>query len=83
MKCPVCGNDTFDDKDYEFDICPECFWEYDILQVDEPDYKGGANCQSLNEYKKIYWKLKENNVQFSCRNESDRELMVKLDHEKK
>lgn len=55
MKCPVCGNDTFDDKDYEFDICPKCFWEYDILQVDEPDYQGGTNCHSLNEYKKTYW----------------------------
>lgn len=64
MKCPVCGNDTFDDKDYEFDICPECFWEYDILQVDELDYKGGANCQSLNEYKKIYWKLNKHRNDF-------------------
>lgn len=80
VKCPVCGNDTFDDTDYEYDICSECFWEYDILQVEEPDLRGGANCHSLNEYKKIYWKLKENNNQFSCKNEFDRALIIKLDH---
>lgn len=40
MKCPVCGNETFADKDYEYDICEECFWEYDLIQVDNPDYSG-------------------------------------------
>ena len=81
MKCPVCGNDTFDEKDYEYDICPECFWEYDIVQVENPDFRGGANCHSLNEYLKIYKNLKERNPKFSCRNQADMELMVKSDHE--
>ena len=36
MKCPVCGNDTFDDKDYKYQICEECFWEYDVLQLKDP-----------------------------------------------
>lgn len=31
MRCPVCGNDTFDDNDYEYDICKECFGEYDSI----------------------------------------------------
>ena len=81
MKCPVCGNDTFDENDFEYDICSECFWEYDVLQVKRPDYAGGANCHSLNGYRKIYWTLKANNPDFSCMNEADRKLIVKLDHE--
>lgn len=61
MICPVCGNNTFDEDDFEYMICPECYWEYDVLQVQEPDYAGGANCHSLNEYRKIYWNLKKEN----------------------
>ena len=56
MKCPICQNETFNDKDYEYQICGECFWEYDLLQVENPNLSGGANKQSLNEYKKIYSK---------------------------
>lgn len=82
MKCPVCGNDTFDEGDYEFDICTECFWEYDTLQVNNPDYPGGANCHSLNDYKKIYQRLKTDNPSFSCKNESDMELIIALDHKR-
>lgn len=63
-------------------ICPECYWEYDVLQTVEPDYAGGANCHSLNEYRTIYWNLKNSNSDFSCRNEDDRKLMVELEHQK-
>ncbi|MBR6402131.1 MAG: NUDIX domain-containing protein [Eubacterium sp.] len=79
MKCPVCGNDTFDEEDYEYEICPECFWEYDISQVNNPDLAGGANNHSLNGYKKIYEGLKKDNPQFSCQNESDRKKIVMMD----
>ena len=54
MKCPVCGNNTFSETNYEYDICKECFWEYDPVQVEDPDFPGGANVHSLNEYRKIY-----------------------------
>ena len=81
MKCPVCENDTFDENDYEYAICPECFWEYDIFQVENPDCSGGANCHSLNEYRKIYLRLLYDNPAFSCENDSDRELIISLDHE--
>ena len=64
MKCPICQNETFDDKDYEYQICEECFWEYDLLQVKNPNLSGGANKQSLNEYKKKYDSLKQNNPNF-------------------
>lgn len=79
MICPVCGNDTFDEDDYEYNICEECFWEYDYFQVANPDYAGGANHHSLNEYRKIYQKLKEANPSFSCKNDEDKELIIALD----
>ena len=81
MKCPVCGNETFDDHDYEYDICEECFWEYDLIQVNYPDCSGGANHHSLNEYRNIYRRLKEANPHFSCKNDTDKELIIALDHE--
>lgn len=80
MRCPVCQNDTFDDNDYLFNICKECFWEYDDFQVDNPDFSGSANGHSLNEYRKIYNILKNNNPNFSCKNPADRNLIIKLDH---
>ena len=79
MLCPVCNNDTFYSEGYEYDICPECFWEYDMVQVDNPDFEGGANHHSLNEYKKIYQKLKRENPNFSCKNESDKKLILWMD----
>ena len=82
MKYPVCQNDTFDETDYEYDICEECFWEYDIVQVENPDYEGGANKHSLNKYKKIYEELKSQKTNFSCKNPSDRELIIKLDNDR-
>lgn len=81
IKCPVCGNFTFNSKDYLYYICQECYWEYDPIQVDDPNYSGGANYESLNEYKKLYEKLKSKNHKFSCKNEKDRDLMVKMLHQ--
>ena len=53
-ECPVCGKYTFDE---EYDICPYCGWENDAVQYENPDFAGGANRESLNEYKKNYKKL--------------------------
>lgn len=50
IKCPVCGKEDVE----EFDICSTCNWENDLIQLDEPDYKGGANKMSLNEAKIAY-----------------------------
>lgn len=83
MKCPVCNNDTFDEKDYEWSICAECNWEYDSLQVEKPDYDGGANVHCLNDYRKIYKKLKKENPKFSCKNKDDRDLIIEIDHNEK
>ncbi len=38
MKCPVCGNEIFDDNDHEYDTCQEHFWTYDSVQVDNSDF---------------------------------------------
>lgn len=51
IKCPCCGQ-TFLEE--EFDICEVCGWEYDLLQLDDPDYAGGANDMSLNEARIAY-----------------------------
>ena len=53
IKCPVCGKYEFEEEN-DFDICEVCGWENDGLQMDNPDYKGGANKESLNEARKIY-----------------------------
>lgn len=57
--CPCCGVDYIRE---EYDICLTCGWEYDPVQNDRPDLKGGANSDSLNEhrdwYKRMYTKDK-------------------------
>ncbi|MBQ1873094.1 MAG: hypothetical protein II152_04955 [Succinivibrionaceae bacterium] len=49
--CPVCGKHIFPGTG-TFDICPECGWENDGMQGNDPDYQGGANELSLNDYRK-------------------------------
>jgi hypothetical protein len=53
IKCPVCGEYEFE-EDNDFDICPVCHWENDGVQLDDPDFEGGANDMSLNQAKKAY-----------------------------
>ncbi|MEG1752223.1 MAG: CPCC family cysteine-rich protein [Clostridia bacterium] len=50
-KCRVCG---IGDIENNFDICPYCGWEDDDIQNDKPDFMGGANNMSLNQYKKFW-----------------------------
>ncbi len=48
-QCPCCGHYTLDDKpDNTFQVCPVCFCEDDGVQLNDPDYEGGANEMSLN-----------------------------------
>ena len=49
-ECPVCGFKTLrSDRDYS--ICSICMWEDDPIQTDDPDFWGGANSLSLNDYR--------------------------------
>ena len=52
-KCPVCGKYTFPHLG-SYDICEECGWEDDRIQTEDPDYWGGANELSLNQFKEKY-----------------------------
>ncbi len=55
-KCKVCG---MRDIENSYDICPYCGWEDDDIQNEKPDYMGGANEMSLNQYKKFWEENKE------------------------
>jgi len=49
--CAVCGSVVEPD---DFGLCDICGWEGDPVQEDDPDYRGGANPDSLNE-RKAWW----------------------------
>ena len=55
--CPCCGI-----YDYEqeiggtYFICPVCDWEDDLVQLNNPDYTGGANVLSLNQKREMFKK---------------------------
>ena len=57
IKCPVCGEYEFAEEN-NFDVCDVCEWENDGVQMDDPTYEGGANTESLNEYKAA-WEAKK------------------------
>ena len=48
--CPCCGYLTLpEEADGTYEICPICFWEDDGVQLNDPDYEGGANTVSLKQ----------------------------------
>lgn len=55
-KCKVCGMGNIEQS---YDICQFCGWEDDSLQNENPNYMGGANHMSLNQYKKFWKENKE------------------------
>ena len=53
--CPCCGYKTFDElPNGTYNICQVCFWEDDLVQLDNPDYSGGANKVSLRQAQKNF-----------------------------
>jgi methionyl-tRNA synthetase len=53
--CPCCGYKTFLHKpNGSFEICEVCFWEDDPVQLENPDYEGGANKISLKQGQKFF-----------------------------
>jgi hypothetical protein len=48
--CPVCGKT----KVGEYDICTNCGWENDPIQLEKPSFSGGANKMSLEEAELAY-----------------------------
>jgi hypothetical protein len=51
--CACCGAKTLEYRDH-YEVCPLCGWEDDDIQNDDPDYRGGANPDSLNE-RRTWW----------------------------
>ena len=45
---------------HEFEICSICGWEDDNVQFQDPNFSGGANDLSLNEYRRIFLIKKSN-----------------------
>jgi len=56
--CPCCGFKTFGKQpNGSYDICPVCFWEDDPIQLDDPNYEGGANRVSLKQGQRNFIEL--------------------------
>jgi hypothetical protein len=48
--CPCCGYKTFSHPpNGSFEICEVCFWEDKEAQLEDPDFRGGANKVSLRQ----------------------------------
>ena len=57
-KCECCGNFTLPEQSSgTYYICKVCFWEDDYVQLQDPDYAGGANECSLNQGRENYKKF--------------------------
>ena len=61
--CPVCGKHEFEDYG-SFDVCPYCGWEDDGVQLNDPDFDGGANELSLKQYRKQYREIIKTNPNY-------------------
>ena len=61
--CPVCGETVFSAHN-SFEICPVCGWEDDGLQYINPNFSGGANADSLEDFRK---KWQERQVDYKNR----------------
>ncbi|MBQ4236910.1 MAG: hypothetical protein II716_08750, partial [Treponema sp.] len=53
-----CGQKTLD-SERMFDICSVCGWEDDNVQFADPNFRGGANFFSLNEYRSLFLQGKD------------------------
>ncbi|QZP08488.1 CPCC family cysteine-rich protein [Caenibius sp. WL] len=51
--CPCCASKVLAEIGV-YEICDVCGWEDDPVQRDNPDYSGGANDLSLNQYREKY-----------------------------
>ena len=43
-----------DAEQNSYHICPVCFWQDDAVQLEDPDFSGGANKVSLKEARANY-----------------------------
>ena len=52
--CPCCGFIVFAEEPGSYDLCPVCNWEDDAVQARDPEYRGGANVESLREAREAF-----------------------------
>ena len=57
--CKCCNLGLIDREEDSHDVCYICGWEDDGVQNDNPDFAGGANTLSLNEYRKDFEEKRE------------------------
>lgn len=58
-RCPCCNYYTLNSESPGSDeICPVCYWQDDIVQYNDPEFKGGGNDISLIEAKINYSRIK-------------------------
>lgn len=57
-KCKICG---LGDIEYDNDSCKICGWEADTIQESNPDYVGGANNMTYNQYVE-FWNKNKNEI---------------------
>lgn len=67
LPCPVCGEEMI--RNY-YDICSVCGWELDEVQMDDPDFWGGANILSLNDSKKVFRSFREKDPSYRWKDDS-------------
>lgn len=48
--CPCCGSFTIDEPG-TYEVCAVCRWEDDPVQSRDSSYSGGANYESLNDFR--------------------------------
>lgn len=54
--CPCCGFRTMTEAERGgYEICGVCGWEDDYVQYRDPDYRGGANTESLNQARAAFF----------------------------
>ena len=76
--CPCCSYYTFEKRPSgTYYICPVCYWEDDIVQLEDPDFSGGANEVSLNKAKENFKKFGASELRFISK--VRRALPVELD----
>ena len=66
IKCPICSDYIFE-RANDFDVCPFCEWENDGVQLEDPNYSGGANDLCLNDFKR---KWKHSNMSIPLKKEA-------------
>lgn len=60
--CPCCDFIVFAEGPGSYEICPVCDWEDDWVQARDPEYRGGANEESLLEARAAFRRVVDDAV---------------------